>query len=94
MKWLLIIGALVLPCGSAFAQQLDVYFRVLTCIEGESCPKVDIVGEQAHFTKEDCERTARLIAKAMSLNGKRYGYRCVRSDYEPPKMPDGPVVRR
>lgn len=66
---------------------LTVYFFVLVCISGPSCPKEPIVDNHPYYSQQSCETDAKLVAQGMYVSSRnKYGYSCEPSNYEPPKM--------
>lgn len=66
---------------------LEVYFGVLICLADQKCPIKEIVSDKAHYSLGECEKDRRLIAQAMFVKtGIKYGYKCIKVDYEPPKL--------
>jgi hypothetical protein len=66
----------------------QVWFYLLICLSGSSCPTQHVASSKAYFSETSCETDAKLIAKSMFLTtGNKYGYRCEATDYDPPKVP-------
>lgn len=66
---------------------LEVYFGILICLADQKCQAKEIISDKAHFSLMECEKDRRLIAQAMFIKtGIKYGYKCVKSEYEPPKL--------
>lgn len=74
---------------------LETWRYVLQVLEEGSPPLLKKGQELAQsdyaFSRESCAEKARLIAQALFVKeGTKYGYRCVRVDYEPPDLDDAP----
>lgn len=72
---------------------LEVYFGVLICLSGPVCDKYkndktfQIIGKEGYFSLKSCEESEYRIAQAMYIRtGDKYAYKCVKSDYQPPKI--------
>ena len=69
---------------------METWRYVLVSIEpGRNCPPkgFEIVGSTAYFSKATCAEEARLIAQSLFVKeGTKYGFRCVKVDYEPPEL--------
>lgn len=67
---------------------METWFAVYICLSGLTCPKSDVISNEANYSQRSCETDARLIAQAMFVrSGDRYGYRCEKVEYEPPRVP-------
>lgn len=65
------------------------WFYVLVVISNSPYlkPGHEIVSSEAYFSEQSCAESARLIAQALYIKeGTKYGFRCQRVDYEPPRI--------
>lgn len=67
---------------------MNTWLAIYICLSGPTCPKVPIVSTQPKYSEPSCESAARLVAQGMYVqSGDKYGYRCERVEYEPPRVP-------
>ena len=73
---------------------MAAFFFVLVVVSGGSLkPGAEIVSSKSYFSEQSCAENARLIAQSMFIqDGTRYGFRCVKVDYEPPNLTIEPAL--
>lgn len=70
---------------------METWRYILVVLEEGTPPRLkkgaETVGSAGYFSRQTCAEEARLIAQSLFVKeGTKYGYRCVRVDYEPPDM--------
>lgn len=69
---------------------MAVWFYVLVVLSGSPYLKDGHElppSNDAYFSEQGCAEHARLIAQALYVKeGTKYGFRCVKVDYEPPNL--------
>ncbi len=68
---------------------MATWFYVLVVISDSPYlkPGQEIVSSQCYYSEQECAKSARLIAQGLFVKeGTKYGFRCVKVDYEPPNL--------
>jgi hypothetical protein len=66
---------------------METFLALYICLSGPSCPTKPIPSSTYWYSLESCEKDARLVAQGMYVaSGDKYGFKCVKVDYEPPNL--------